>query len=63
MIKLIELEIGKKAKIEFRPLQDGDMISTFANINHTIEKISYAGNSFTFYIRNNGITTFLSNGS
>ncbi len=41
MIKLIELEIGKKAKIEFRPLQDGDMISTFANINHTIEKISY----------------------
>ena len=41
MIKLIESEIGKKAKIEFRPLQDGDMISTFANINHTIEKISY----------------------
>jgi len=41
MIKIIELEIGKKAKIKFKPLQDGDMVSTFANINHTMEKISF----------------------
>ena len=41
MIKIIELELGKKAKIKFKPLQDGDMVSTFANINHTTEKISF----------------------
>ena len=33
-IKLLEKNIGKKAKIEFKPLQDGDVIETSANTNY-----------------------------
>tara|TARA_B100001113_G_scaffold57957_1_gene43571 strand:- start:396 stop:1349 length:954 start_codon:yes stop_codon:yes gene_type:complete len=41
MINIIENELGKKAKIKFKSLQDGDMVSTFADISHTIKKIAY----------------------
>ena len=41
MISIIETTIGKKAVKNFEPLQDGDMITTYADIDYTQEKISF----------------------
>ena len=44
-IKLLEKNIGKKAKIKFKPLQDGDVIETFANIDLLRDWIGYVPNT------------------
>ena len=41
MVELIEKELGKKAKIEFKEMQPGDVKVTFADINHSQEKLNY----------------------
>ncbi|MCD6206177.1 MAG: NAD-dependent epimerase/dehydratase family protein [Candidatus Marinimicrobia bacterium] len=40
-IHLIEANLGKKAKINFLPIQPGDVPETFADIDHTIEKLGF----------------------
>ena len=41
MIGIIEDNLGSKAKIEFHPMQPGDVPESFANINKSIEMLSY----------------------
>ncbi|MBS83161.1 MAG: protein CapI [Gammaproteobacteria bacterium] len=41
MISLIEKSIGKKAKINFLPMQKGDVKETFADINKSIKMLNY----------------------
>tara|TARA_A100001015_G_C15043496_1_gene741601 strand:- start:5352 stop:6305 length:954 start_codon:yes stop_codon:yes gene_type:complete len=41
VISIIEKFLGKKADIEFRSLQKGDMIETFADIEHSNNKLNY----------------------
>tara|TARA_Y100000590_G_scaffold180640_1_gene205855 strand:+ start:2573 stop:3523 length:951 start_codon:yes stop_codon:yes gene_type:complete len=41
MIALIEKEIGKKADIDFQPMQLGDVRESFADINHSIKKLNF----------------------
>jgi len=41
-IKIIENVLGKKAKINFKPLQPGDVPATFANVDQLINKINYS---------------------
>lgn len=41
LISILEKYLGKVAKKQFYPLQDGDMISTFADVSSLVEKISY----------------------
>ena len=41
-IKIIENALGKKARINFKPLQPGDVPATFANVDHLINKINYS---------------------
>ena len=40
-IKCLEKILGKKAKINFLPLQPGDVLDTYANINNLKEKFNY----------------------
>ena len=41
MIHFIEKEFGEEAQINFRDIQPGDVKKTFANINHTKDKLNY----------------------
>ena len=41
MIKIIEKEVGKEAKINFEKIQLGDVKSTYANIDYSREMLSY----------------------
>ena len=41
MITLIEQSLGKKAKMIFKEIQPGDVKKTFADINHSKEKLDY----------------------
>ena len=41
LIKLIELELGEKADLNFKNIQPGDVPSTHADIKHSIEKLGY----------------------
>jgi len=41
LIRLIEVELGKKAKIDFEPIQDGDVKQTFADISNSTKKLNY----------------------
>ncbi len=42
MIRIIEKEIGKKAKIEFFPMQPGDVKESFADIDHSQKMLNYS---------------------
>jgi len=41
MVELIEKNIGKKAIIDFKPMQPGDVPESFADINESKRKLSY----------------------
>ena len=41
MIKIIEYKLSKKAKINFLPMQDGDVINTYADITKSKNLLSY----------------------
>lgn len=41
MIAILEKELGLSAKKEFLPLQDGDVISTYADIKNSAEKLGF----------------------
>ena len=41
MIELIEKELGKKAIMDFQPLQPGDVIESFADIKHSVKKLGF----------------------
>jgi len=41
MIELIENELGKKADIQFKDMQPGDIEKTFADIEHSKKKLGY----------------------
>jgi UDP-glucuronate 4-epimerase len=41
MVGLIENEIGKKAEIQFEGMQPGDVKRTFADIEHSKQKLNY----------------------
>ena len=41
MISLIEKELGKKAKIDFQPMQPGDVPESFADIDKSVEMCGY----------------------
>jgi UDP-glucuronate 4-epimerase len=41
MIKIIETNLGKKAHIDFRPMQLGDVPESFADIDKSIKKLNY----------------------
>ena len=42
MISLIEKELDKKAKINFQPMQPGDVKESYADIKHSIEKLNFS---------------------
>ena len=42
MIKMIEKELGKKAIIDFKPMQPGDVKESFADIDKSIELLSFS---------------------
>jgi UDP-glucuronate 4-epimerase len=44
-IELLESIIGKKAVKEFLPMQDGDVLSTYANIDKLFNKINFKPNT------------------
>ena len=41
MISLIEKEVGKKAYIDFQPMQLGDVQETFADIDYSTKKLNF----------------------
>ena len=41
MIKIIETNLGKKAHIDFQPMQPGDVPESFADIDRSIKKLKY----------------------
>ena len=41
VVHLIEENLGKKAKIEFKPMQQGDVPESFADIDKSIEMLGY----------------------
>lgn len=41
VIELIELELKKKAKIDFQPIQLGDPVRTCANIDYSLKKLDF----------------------
>ena len=41
MIALIEKELGKKAIIDFKPMQPGDIKESFSSINYSTEKLGF----------------------
>ena len=40
-INAIEKALGKKAKINFLPLQPGDVQDTYANVENLVKKFNY----------------------
>lgn len=40
-VALIEQELGKKAEIDFKPMQDGDVPETYADVTETTELTGY----------------------
>ena len=40
-IEILEEKLGKKAIKEYQPLQPGDLLETFANVNHAKEKLGF----------------------
>ena len=44
MIKIIEKEVGKEAKINFEKIQLGDVKSTYANIDYSREMLLQSKN-------------------
>ena len=42
LIELIEQNIGKKARIEKRSMQQGDVLITYANINNAKDLLGWA---------------------
>jgi UDP-glucuronate 4-epimerase len=45
MISIIEKELGKKAEIDFQPMQPGDVKESFADIKISEEKLGYHPNT------------------
>jgi UDP-glucuronate 4-epimerase len=41
IVSLIEQNLGKKAKIDFQPMQPGDVKESFADIDKSIEILNY----------------------
>ncbi|MBT7623789.1 MAG: NAD-dependent epimerase/dehydratase family protein, partial [Flavobacteriaceae bacterium] len=41
LIKVLENELSKEAIVKFLPMQSGDVIETYANIDKSIEKLNY----------------------
>ena len=41
VIKLIEDNLGLKAIINFKPIQPGDVLETYANIEHSQQKLNF----------------------
>ena len=41
VIKIIEQELNKKAEINFKPIQSGDVYETFADIEYSKEKLNF----------------------
>jgi len=41
MIGLIEKKLNKKAIIDFQPMQPGDVLESFANIDYSKQKLGY----------------------
>lgn len=41
MIEILEDLLGKKAKIEMRPLAQGDVVETFADLSHSAKKLNF----------------------
>ena len=41
MVKLIEEQLGKKAKIKYEPLQQGDVVESCADINYSTKMIGF----------------------
>lgn len=41
-IEIIEQAVGKKAKKNFLPMQQGDMVATYADIDKSIEKLNFS---------------------
>ena len=41
LIKVIENELSKEAILKFLPMQPGDVIETYANIDKSIEKLNF----------------------
>ena len=41
VVSLIEENLGKKAKIEFMPMQPGDVPESFADIDKSAEMLGY----------------------
>ena len=41
VIKIIEDYVGKKADIHYKNIQPGEVQSTYANIDYTMEKLDY----------------------
>ena len=55
-IKVIEVNLGIKAKIEFKPMQMGDVKSTHADISELIAKTGYVPQ----YSLDDGVKSFVS---
>ena len=47
-INALEKTLGKKAKINFLPLQPGDVPDTYANIDNLKEKFNYKPSTSVF---------------
>jgi len=47
-INALEQALGKKAKINFLPLQDGDILDTYADINNLKKKFNYNSSTKVF---------------
>ena len=56
MVKLIESNLGLKAKIEFEGMQKGDVENTYADIEYSRDMLDYNPETFI----NNGIPKFIS---
>tara|TARA_Y200000002_G_scaffold383052_1_gene402819 strand:+ start:1286 stop:2305 length:1020 start_codon:yes stop_codon:yes gene_type:complete len=54
-INAIEKTVGKKAKINYLPLQPGDVPDTYANVENLIEKFNYKPSTSVFV----GVTNFV----
>ena len=54
-INALEKNLGKKAKINFLPLQPGDVPDTFANVENLIKKFNYQPSTSVF----EGVSNFV----
>ena len=55
MIAIIEECLGKKADYDFQGMQPGDVQKTFADIDHSKDKLGY----FTYFKLNEGLNRFI----